>query len=41
MFNKNLLISIMFIFFVSAGSAMAAGDVSRGEELAADCADCQ
>jgi cytochrome c553 len=40
MLTKRLIISMMFILMLAAGSAQAGGDAARGAELAADCADC-
>ena len=38
MSGKKLIMSVML--FLLAGNALALGDPSRGEELAADCAAC-
>lgn len=41
MFTKKLIIAMMFILMLAAGSVQAGhGDAARGSELAADCADC-
>ena len=40
MLTKKLIIAMMFIFMLAAGSAQAGGDAVRGQELAVDCADC-
>ena len=38
--KAGILITTLFILMLAAGSAVAGGDVARGEELAADCAMC-
>jgi len=40
MLTKKLIIAMMFILMLAAGSAQAGGDAARGAELATDCADC-
>lgn len=40
MFSKRLIIAMMFILMLVAGSAQAGGDAARGAELAEDCAGC-
>jgi cytochrome c553 len=40
MFTKKLIIAMMFILMLAAGSAQAGGDAAKGAELAVDCADC-
>jgi cytochrome c553 len=40
MLNKKLIVSMMFVLLLSAGTVYAGGDAERGAELAADCADC-
>ena len=40
MLTKKLIIAMMFILMLAAGSAQAGGDAAKGEELAVDCADC-
>ena len=41
MFSKKIIIAMMFILMLAAGSLQAGhGDAARGAELAADCADC-
>ena len=40
MLTKKLIIAMMFILMLAAGSAQAVGDAARGAELASDCADC-
>jgi cytochrome c553 len=40
MLSKKLIIAMMFILMLAAGSAQAGGDAAKGAELAADCADC-
>ena len=40
MVTKKLIIAMMFILMLAAGSAQAGGDAARGAELATDCADC-
>ena len=40
MLTRKLIIAMMFILMLAAGSAQAGGDVARGAELAVDCADC-
>lgn len=40
MLTKKLMIAIMFILMLAAGGVQAGGDVAKGKELAADCADC-
>ena len=36
----RLMIAMMFVLLLAAGSVQAGGDAARGAELAADCADC-
>jgi cytochrome c553 len=38
--KAGILVTTLFILMLAAGSAVAGGDVARGEELAADCAMC-
>lgn len=40
MFGKKLIIAMMFIFMLVAGSAVAGGDAVNGKALSVDCADC-
>ena len=40
MLIKKILIAMMFVLMLGAGSVQAGGDAARGAELAADCADC-
>ena len=40
MLTKKLVIAMMFILMLAAGSAQAGGDAANGAELAVDCADC-
>ena len=40
MLTRKLIIAMMFILMLAAGSAQAGGDAARGAELATDCADC-
>ena len=40
MLTKKLMIAMMFILMLAAGSAQAGGDPVKGAELAVDCADC-
>jgi cytochrome c553 len=36
----RLMIAMMFVLMLAAGSIQAGGDAARGAELAVDCADC-
>jgi cytochrome c553 len=40
MMTRKLLIAMMFILMLGAGSVQAGGDAARGAELSSDCADC-
>jgi cytochrome c553 len=40
MLTKKLIIAMMFVLMLAAGSVQAGGDAARGAELAVDCADC-
>ena len=40
MLTKKLLIAMIFVLMLAAGSVQAGGDAARGAELASDCADC-
>ena len=40
MLTKKLMIAMMFILMLAAGSLQAGGDAAKGQELAVDCADC-
>lgn len=40
MLTKKLIVAMMFILMLAAGSVQAGGDVAKGAELAANCADC-
>jgi cytochrome c553 len=40
MLNKRLMFAILFGLMLAAGAVHAGGDAARGQELAADCADC-
>jgi len=40
MLTKKLIIAMMFILMLAAGSVQAGGDAAKGAELAVDCADC-
>ena len=40
MLTKKLIIAMMFILMLAAGSVQAGGDAAKGQELAVDCADC-
>ena len=36
----RLMIAMIFVLMLAAGSVQAGGDAARGAELAVDCADC-
>ena len=38
--TNRILIAAMFVLMMAAGPVLAGGDAARGQELAADCADC-
>ena len=40
MLSQKLIVAMMFILMLSAGSAFAGGDIANGKALAEDCADC-
>jgi len=40
MLARKLLIAMMFMLMLVAGSVQAGGDAARGAGLASDCADC-
>lgn len=40
MLSKNLIIAMMFILMLAAGSAQAGGDAVNGKALAEECANC-
>jgi cytochrome c553 len=40
MLTKKLIVAMMFILMLAAGSVQAGGDAANGAELAVDCADC-
>lgn len=40
MLIKKVLIAMMFVLLLAAGSVQAGGDAAKGAELATDCADC-
>jgi len=40
MLNKKLMFAILFGLMLAAGAVQAGGDAAKGQELAADCADC-
>ena len=40
MLSRKLIIAMMFVLMLAAGSVQAGGDAARGQELAVDCADC-
>lgn len=40
MLSKKLIIAMMFILMLAAGSAQAGGDVANGKVLSEDCVDC-
>ena len=40
MLTRKLIIAMMFMLMLAAGSVQAGGDAARGQELAVDCADC-
>ena len=40
MLSRKLIIAMMFILMLAAGSAQAGGDVANGKALSVDCADC-
>jgi cytochrome c553 len=40
MLAKKLIIATLFAMLMAAGAVQAGGDAARGQELAADCADC-
>jgi len=40
MLSKKLIVAMLFILMLAAGSVQAGGDAARGQELAVDCADC-
>jgi len=40
MLSKKLIVATLFVLMLAAGAVQAGGDVARGQELSADCADC-
>jgi len=40
MLTRKLMFATVFVLMLAAGAVQAGGDVARGQELAADCADC-
>ena len=40
MLSKKLIIAMMFILMLAAGSVQAGGDAANGKALGVDCADC-
>jgi len=40
MLSRKLMIAMVFVLMMLAGSVQAGGDAARGAELAPDCADC-
>jgi len=40
MLSKKLLVAMITILMLVAGSAVASGDVANGKTLSVDCADC-
>ena len=40
MLIKILMFAILFALMLTAGAVQGGGDAARGQELAADCADC-
>jgi len=40
MLSKKLMFAILFGLMMAAGAVQAGGDAAKGQELAADCADC-
>ena len=40
MLTRKLIVAMIFILMLAAGSIQAGGDAERGQELAVDCADC-
>jgi cytochrome c553 len=40
MLTKKLMIAMLFILMLAAGSVQAGGDAAKGAELAVDCAAC-
>lgn len=40
MLSKNLLVAVMFILMLVAGSTQAGGNATRGAELSGDCVGC-
>jgi cytochrome c553 len=40
MLTKGMVVALFLMLMLAAGGAQAGGDVTRGAELASDCADC-
>ena len=40
MLIKKLIVAMMFMLMLAAGSVLAGGDAANGKALAVDCADC-
>lgn len=38
--NTRMIVAVLFLLLVAAGSVQAGGDAARGGELAIDCVDC-
>jgi cytochrome c553 len=38
--TNRLIIGLVFVLMLAAGSALAGGDAARGGQLAVDCSDC-
>jgi cytochrome c553 len=38
--TNRLIIALVFVLMLAAGSALAGGDAARGSQLAIDCSDC-
>jgi cytochrome c553 len=41
MLSRKLIIAMMFVLMLAAGTAQAGGDAAKGKELSVDCAGCQ
>jgi len=40
MLSKKIVVAMMFVLMLAAGSAIAGGDAANGKTLSVDCADC-
>ena len=40
MLNKNLFVAVIFCLMLLTGSALAGGDLTRGADIAGECANC-